>query len=84
MVADPKQIICPSQDGEGDGEDTGERGLLMSKSRSLTRTLISTRAVYPFVCPYLVPGELDNLKIKSIILCSGAPECEQSVFHLAR
>ena len=40
--------------------------------------------VYPFVCPYLVPGELDSLKIKSVILCSEAPECEQSVLHLAR
>lgn len=40
-------------------------------------------AVYPFICPYPVPGELDNLKIKSVILGSEAPECEQSVLHLA-
>jgi hypothetical protein len=40
-------------------------------------------AVYPFICPYPMPGELDNLKIKSVILGSEAPECEQSVLHLA-
>jgi len=84
MVPDPKLVIYPSQDGEGDGGEHWRARTTDVIVKVAYSDVDFYPAVYPFVGPYLVPGELDNLKIKSVILCSEAPECEQSVFHLAR
>jgi len=84
MVPDPKLVIYPSKDCEGDGEEHWRARAIDVKVKLAYPDFDLYQAVYPFICPYPVPGELDNLKIKSVILGSEVAECEQSVLHLAR
>ena len=87
VVPDSKLVIYPSQviySSQGDKDDGGEDWRARTtdvKVKVAYPDFDLYPAVYPFVCPYLVPGELDNQKIKSVILCT---ECEQSGLHLAR
>lgn len=82
MVPDPRLVIYPSKDGEGDGEGNWRARAIDVNVKLAYPDFDLYPAVYPFICPYPVPGELDNLKIKSVILGREAPECEESALHL--
>jgi len=84
VISDPKLVIYPSKDGEGDGEEHWRARNIDVKVKVAYPEFDLYLAVYPFVRPYPVLGDLDNLKIRSVLLGDEAPECKQSVLHLVQ
>ena len=84
MVSDPKLVIYPSKDGEGDGEEHWRARTIDVKVKVAYPDFNLYPTVYPFLCPYPVPGDLNNLKIRPVLLGDEAPECKQSVLHLVQ
>jgi hypothetical protein len=84
MVTDPKLVIYPSKDGEGDGEEHWRARSIDVKVKVAYPDFNLYLAVYPFVCPYPVPGDLNNLKIQPVVLGGESPECKRSVLHLVQ
>lgn len=84
MVPDPKLVIYPSKDGKGDGEEHWRARTIDVKVKITYPDFDLYPAVYPFVCLYPVHGNLNSLKIWSVLLGDEAPKCKQSVFHLVQ
>jgi hypothetical protein len=82
MAPDPELVIYPSKGSEGVSEEHRKVMTIDVKFKDAYPDFDLYPAVYPFVCPYPVSRELDNLKIKSVVLGDGAPNCEQAILHL--
>jgi hypothetical protein len=82
MAPDPELLIYPSKGGEGDDVEGWRARTTDVKVKVAYPGFDLYPAVYPFVCPYPISGELDNLKTKSVLLGSEALECEQSTLQL--
>ncbi len=82
MVPDPKLVIYPSKDGEGDGEEHWRARTIDVKVKVIYPDSDLYLAVYPFVCLYPVHGDLNSLKIQPVLLGDETPTCTQSVLDL--